>query len=236
MTVSAAVARTLTFYAVLLILMRIMGKREIGALSPFDLVVTIMIAELAAVPMENPEISMIEALVPIFTLTVAEIAVSYITLKSDMMRVLLTGTPSIIIRGGEIIESEMRRIRYNLGDLMLQLRLKGVSNIADVEVAILETNGELSVIPKSQRRPVGPADIGVETEPEGLPLVLIADGVVNKANLRYAGLDYGWLTAQLRERNIDSVEDVLLASLDTVGHLFVQKKNQSGRRRHADIL
>ncbi len=92
------------------------------------------------------------------------------------------------------------------------------------------------MIPKSQRRPVVPADIGVETEPEGLPLVLIADGVVNKANLRYAGLDYGWLTAQLRERNIDSVEDVLLASLDTVGHLFVQKKNQSGRRRHADIL
>ncbi len=236
MNVTAAVARTLAFYGVLLLLMRIMGKREIGALSPFDLVVTIMIAELAALPMENPEISMVDALVPIFTLTVAEITVSYITLKSETMRVLLTGTPTVIIRGGEIIESEMRRTRYNLSDLMMQLRLKGISNITDVEVAILETNGELSVIPKSQQRPVVPADIGVETEPEGLPLVLIADGVVNESNLRYAGLDYGWLMAQLRERNIDSVEDVLLASLDTVGYLFVQRKNRSRRSRHADIL
>jgi uncharacterized membrane protein YcaP (DUF421 family) len=235
-TIAAAAARTLAFYGVLLLLLRIMGKREIGALSPFDLVVTIMIAELAALPMENPDISMVDALVPIFTLTVAEIAVSYITLKSDRMRALLTGTPSIIIRSGEIIESEMRRTRYNLSDLLLQLRLKGIANIADVEVAILETNGELSVFPKSQRRPVVPADLGVETEPEGLPLVIIADGVVNKANLRYAGLDHGWLITQLRQQGIDSVDDVLLASLDAVGHLFVQRKNRSRRRRHADIL
>ncbi len=236
MNAAAAVTRTLTFYAVLLFLLRIMGKREIGALSPFDLVVTIMIAELAALPMENPDISVIDALVPIFTLTAAEIAVSFLTLKSETMRILLTGTPTVIIRGGEIIESEMRRTRYNLADLMMQLRLKGISSIADVEVAVLETNGELSVIPKSQRRPLAPADIGVETEPEGLPLVLIVDGVVNKANLRYAGLDSDWLIAQLRERNIESVEDVLLASLDTAGRLFVQRKNRSGRRRHADIL
>ena len=166
----------------------------------------------------------------------AEIAVSYVTLKSESLRILLTGTPSIIIRGGEIIESEMRRVRYNLGDLMLQLRLKGVSNIADVEVAILETNGELSVILKSQYRPVVPADIEVETEHEGLPLTLIVDGAVNRFNLKQAGLDNAWLAAQLDERGIDSVTDVLLASLDTVGRLFVQRKNRSRRKKRADIL
>jgi uncharacterized membrane protein YcaP (DUF421 family) len=234
--IGIAIARTLTFYAVLLLLLRVMGKREIGSLSPFDLVVTIMIAELAALPMENPDITLLDAMVPILTLTVAEITVSYITLKSEAVRLLLTGTPSIIIRGGEIIESEMRRIRYNLSDLMLQLRLKGVSNIADVEVAILETNGELSVILKSQRRPLVPADLDVETDYEGLPLIIIVDGVANKFNLRQAGLDDKWLAARLRERGIESVDEVLLASLDTVGRLFVQRKNRSRRKKRADIL
>jgi len=157
-------------------------------------------------------------------------------LKSETVRILLTGIPSIIIRGGEIIESEMRRVRYNLSDLMLQLRLKGVSDIADVEVAILETNGELSVILKSQRRPLVPADLGIETEYEGLPLILIVDGVANEFNLRQAGLDNQWLRDRLQERGIGSVEEVLLASLDTVGRLFVQRKNRSRRKRRADIL
>lgn len=125
MDVGVAIGRTLIFYAVLLFLLRIMGKREIGSLSPFDLVVTIMIAELAALPMENPDVTLVDGLVPILTLTVAEIVVSYATLKSESLRILLTGSPSIIIRGGELIESEMRRVRYNLSDLMLQLRLKG---------------------------------------------------------------------------------------------------------------
>lgn len=234
--IGVSVVRTLIFYAILLLLLRIMGKREIGSLSPFDLVVTIMIAELAALPMENPDITLLNALVPILTLTLAEIAVSYVTLKSETVRILLTGIPSIIIRGGEIIESEMRRVRYNLSDLMLQLRLKGVSDIADVEVAILETNGELSVILKSQRRPLVPADLGIETEYEGLPLILIVDGVANEFNLRQAGLDNQWLRDRLQERGIGSVEEVLLASLDTVGKLFVQRKNRSRRKRRADIL
>jgi len=234
--ISTAIARTLIFYAILLLLLRIMGKREIGSLSPFDLVVTIMIAELAALPMENPDIGLLNALVPILTLTLAEITVSYLTLKSESLRLLLTGAPSIIIRGGEIIESEMRRVRYNLSDLMLQLRLKGVSNIADVEAAILETNGELSVILKSQYRPVIPADLGIETEYEGLPLIIIMDGQINRVNLKQAGLDDVWLEARLRERGIDSVGDVLLASLDTLGRLFVQRKDRSRRKKRADIL
>ena len=111
-----------------------------------------------------------------------------------------------------------------------------MSNIADVEVAILETNGELSVILKSQRRPLVPADLDVKTDYEGLPLVLVVDGVVNKFNLRQASLDDQWLTARLQERGIESVEEVLLASLDTVGRLFVQRKNRPRRKERADIL
>ncbi|NLK07443.1 MAG: DUF421 domain-containing protein [Firmicutes bacterium] len=231
-----AVGRTLVFYAVLLFLLRVMGKREIGALSPFDLVVTIMIAELAALPMENPEISLINGLIPILTLAVAEIGVSYATLKSESLRLLLTGSPSVIIRDGKLIESEMRQVRYNLGDLMLQLRLKGVINIAEVEVAILETNGELSVILKSEYRPMVPADLDVVPQYDGLPLVLVVDGVVNEFNLKRTGFDRDWLRAQLGKQGAESETDVLLASLDTMGRLFVQKKNSSRRVKHADIL
>lgn len=231
------VVRTLTFYAVLLLIMRVMGKREIGSLSPFDLVVTIMIAELAALPMENADISLLHALVPILTLVVAEIVVSFVSLRSESFRTLLTGIPSIIIRDGEIVESEMRRLRYNLSDLMLQLRLKGIPNIADVEVAILETNGELSVIPKSQKRPVTPADLKIETRYEGLPLLLITDGKLQQHNLEQAGLDEAWLRSRLGERGIDDIKDVLVASLDTGGELFIQRKNRFvGKDRRANNL
>lgn len=105
-----------------------------------------------------------------------------------------------------------------------------------MEVAILETNGELSVILKSQYRPVVPADLDIETEYEGLPLILIVDGVVNQFNLKQAGVTDEWLAARLKERGIDSTTDVLVASLDTVGRLFVQRKNRSRRKRRADIL
>ena len=140
MGISTAIARTLIFYAILLLLLRIMGKREIGSLSPFDLVVTIMIAELAALPMENPDIGLLNALVPILTLTLAEITV--LSDIKERIASLAYWSPNIIIGGGEIIEAKCAGCAIT-SDLMLQLRLKGVSNILPMwRAAILETNGE----------------------------------------------------------------------------------------------
>ncbi len=218
--------RTVILYGLVVVAMRIMGKRQIGQLQPFELVVTIMLSELAAIPMENPGIPLINGITPILTLIVAQVILSFISLKSDRARAVICGKPSVLVENGRIMEPELERLRYNLSDLMEQLRAKNVPNISDVEFAILETSGQLSVIPKSQKRPVIPEDMNLPTEYEGLPYTLIMDGHIIHKNLHKLNLDIPWLKQQLKNVGIASPAQVLLASLDTGGKLFYQKKNQ----------
>ncbi|HHV99492.1 MAG TPA: DUF421 domain-containing protein [Clostridiaceae bacterium] len=219
-------ARTLILYTLVVIVMRVMGKRQIGQLQPFELVVAILISELAAVPMQNTGIPLINGIIPILTLLMAQIAISVISLKSTKARAIICGKPAILIENGKIKEDEIRREMYTLTDLLEQLRIKNVPNIADVEYAILETNGQLSIIPKSQKRPLCPEDLKVETKYEGLPLTLIIDGEVNDMNLKKAGLDRDWLRSELSKFDIHNFDDVLFASLDTSGNLYYQQKSR----------
>ncbi len=216
--------RTLVLYVGVLIVIRIMGKREVGQLSPFDLVVAIMIAESAAISMENLDQPLFLGFIPVLTLMTAEVLFSYISLKNKWLRHLITGTPSVIIERGVIMEKEMRKIRYNINDLLSQLREKNAHNINDVEYAILETSGELSVIMKSDKRAATPADLNVAPPYEGLPLPLIYDTEINEDNLRKAGKDHNWLYKKLKENNVKGPEEVLLASLDVEGNLFISCK------------
>ncbi len=222
--------RTLILYSLVVVVMRVMGKREIGQLQPFELVVTIMISELAAIPMENPGIPLINGITPILTLLAAQVVLSYINLKSDRARAVICGRPSVLVENGKIVEPELQKLRYNLSDLMEQLRAKNVANIADVEFAILETNGQMSVIPKSQKRPVIPEDLNLPTKYEGLPHTLIMDGQIIHKNLKKLNLDIHWLTRQLNSLGIQKPEQVLFASLDTEGKLYYQEKSPGVRR------
>lgn len=215
--------RALILYAFVVLVMRIMGKRQIGQLQPFELVVAIMIADLAAVPMENAGVPLISGLVPIFALLLAQLSLSYITLKSERARALVCGSPSIVIQNGRIDYQELTKQRLNLNDLLEQLRDKNLANVTDVEFAILETTGHLSVIPKSQKRPVTPEDLHLSTPYEGIPLTLIMDGHIHHQNLSKANLDLPWLRSQL-EAAVLQAEDVLIASLDTQGRLNIQQK------------
>jgi len=226
MAAASMAGKTLFFYLLLLAVVRIMGKRELGTLSPWDLVLTIMLAELAALPIENPRIGLWMGAVPILTLLAAQLLLSWLSLKSVAVRNLVAGTPSVVIKDGRIIEAELRRLRYGIDDLMEQLRQKNVPNIQDVEVAVLETNGQLSVIPKSQRRPLCPADLGVPTAYEGLPIPLINDGAIDYRALSAARLDVSWLKEQLRARGIHDPREVFYACLDSQGNLFVQEKEK----------
>ncbi len=221
-----SIFRTLFIYMTLLIVMRVMGKREVGQLSPFDLVVAIVIAELAALPMTEKHITLLQGLIPIITLMVAEVVLSWICLKSIVARKLISGKPSIIITNGIIDEAQMRRSRYNVHDLLTQLRDKGIANIADVEFAILETSGRLSVVPKSQKRQLTPEDMHICTLYEGLSVPLIIDGRILPDNLKKTGLSEHWLTFELKQRDITSAQEVLFASLDTKGWLYVSKKGE----------
>lgn len=216
--------RTLILYILVVIVMRMMGKRQIGQLQPFEFVITIMLAEIAAVPMENTGIPLINGVIPILALLLVQTMFSFILLKSERMRGIICGKPSILINGGKIVEKELEKQSYNLNDLMEQLRSKNCPNISDVEFAILETGGQISVIPKAQKRPLTPEDMNFETNYEGLPISLIIDGRILAQNLHSMNLDEDWLKSQLKSLNIDNYKDVLYANIDTAGKIYYQKK------------
>lgn len=219
--------RTAALYLAVLILMRMMGKREVGQLSLFDLVVAIMIAELAAIPLSDPAIPILHGIVPITALVMMEVLLSYITLKNLKARRVIEGTPSIIVERGRILEKEMRRLRYNVDDMIAQMREQGIYNIKDVEYAILETNGKLSLILKATKRPVTPEDLGIQPAYEGLPLPLVSDGKLLAENLARAEKDQAWLEHILTTEYGCSIPDILYATLDTSGKLIVYPKGEN---------
>lgn len=217
--------RTLILYIVVVIAMRIMGKRQIGQLQPFELVIAIMVSELASVPMQNTEIPLLYGIVPILTLLASQLLLSLISLKSLKLRRVICGKPGILIKNGKIDEKALEKELYTVNDLLEQLRIKGFANISDVEFALLETNGQLSIISKSQKRPVNPQDLNINTRYEGLSSDIIADGKILNNNLRAAGLDINWLNTKLSDMNISKASEVIYAGLDTEGNLYIQKKN-----------
>ncbi|GAB6138615.1 YetF domain-containing protein [Halanaerobaculum tunisiense] len=216
--------KTLFIYLITLIAIRLMGKREIGELTPFDLVVSIMIAELGVLIIENEGISLVKGLIPIFTLAGIEIIIAYLSLKNSFIRELVNGSPTVLIKNGELMVEEMTSSRYTIHDLLTQLRENGIFNISDVEFAVLETSGELTVLPKSQKRGLTPEDLGLETTYEGLPIVLIEDGRINYEGLYQSKLDEDWLLNELESRNISQPTEVILAALETDGNLYISTK------------
>lgn len=219
-------SRTILFYFTLLAAVRLMGKRELASLSPADLVVAILLAEMAIIPIESPDVPAWYGILPIAVIALLQIVLSYASLKSRRAQEVVDGTPSILIRGGKIDAAALRANRYSLEELMSQLRVKGAFDLADVEFAVLENNGELSVLLKSQKRPLTPADLGIATRYEGLPRVLILDGQVMREALEELNLDEVWLAGELARRGVNGgPESVLVATLNTQGELYFQAKD-----------
>lgn len=222
--------RTLILFTLVVISMRIMGKRQIGQLQPYELAVLIMISALAAIPMEDIAIPLFNSIIPIILLLVFQVLTSFAAQRSERVRAAVSGRPSILVKNGKISESELRELHLNINDLLEQLRICGYPNIADVEFAVFETNGEITVIPKSQCRPVQPRDLGLETKYEGLSYPLIVDGNVNYENLGKVSLDELWLENKLKKLGIMDFKEVLFASLDTEGQLYCQRKEKYEQR------
>lgn len=219
--------RTIILYTLIVTLMRLMGKRQIGQLQPSELVVSLIIADLAAIPMGNVGIPLLTGIVPILTLFVSEALISFLSLKSQFARKILSGKPSIVVVKGKIIEKELRKQRFNIDDLIEQLRIKNVSNIEDVEYAILETGGQLSVILKTSKMPIIREDLSINAQYEGLPITLIIDGYLNQNNLSVAGLNENWLKEELKKNNINSVKNVLFAFVTADRKLKYQLKDKA---------
>lgn len=224
------IVRTIILYLIIVVVLRLMGKRQIGQLQPFELVIILMISELAAIPTEDTGIPLIAGLLPVLILLLLGITISQITLKSERARALICGTPTILIDKGQILEHELCRLRYNLSDLLEQLRVKNITNIADVEYAILETNGQLSVIPKSNKRPVNPEDLNLQIPNEGLPVTVIMDGVLQKKNIEKTNIHLDWLHYELQKAKVPDIRNVFFASVDSQHKLFIQAKSRSQQR------
>jgi len=207
-----------------------MGKRQIGQLQPSELAVALVIADLASVPMSDVGIPLINGIIPIITLFILEELLSYISLKSEKARGIISGKPSLLIEKGVIIEEELRKSRYNLNELMEQLRLKNYLNVESIDYAILETTGQLSVIPKAEENAVTRKDMNIEPEPQVFPITLIIDGKINYENLQKADLTDNWLMDQLRANSVTSPSDVFLAYLGPKKKLHYQLKAKAKKK------
>ena len=217
--------RAIVLYLIVLVVMRLMGKREIGQLQPFELAISIMIADLASIPMTEIGIPIFNGIVPILGLLVMHLILSLINLKSLKAREIICGKPSILIYRGKINENELKKERFTINELEERLRGNNVVNLGDVEYAILETSGQVTVIQKPEKRNTRPEDFNIVPEYEGIPYDLVVDGKVMNKNLKAIGKNYNWLKKQVEKFDIKP-EEALVVTIDGKGQIFCQKKEE----------
>ena len=215
--------RAIFLYILVLIAMRIMGKREIGQLQPFEFAIAIMIADLATIPMANTGVPITNGIVPMLGLLTMHLIISILNLKSIKAREIICGKPRILIYRGRIDEQALIKERFTINELQEKLRDKDIVNIGDVEYAILETSGQISIIEKPNKRKTIPEDFGIMPEYEGLPYDLVVDGRVMNKNLQKLGKNYNWLIKEMEKFGYKP-EEALLVTYDGKGQFFCQKK------------
>lgn len=219
--------RAIVLYLIVLVVMRLMGKREIGQLQPFELAISIMIADLASIPMTEIGIPIFNGIVPILGLLVMHLILSLINLKSLKAREIICGKPSILIYRGKINEKELKKERFTINELQERLRGNNVVNLGDVEYAILETSGEVTVIQKPEKRNTIPEDFNITPDYEGIPYDLVIDGKIMTKNLKIIGKNYEWLKKEVKKFSINP-EEALVVTIDGKGRIFCQKKEEKG--------
>lgn len=217
--------RTLILYILVLLVMRLMGKREIGQLQPFELAISIMIADLASVPMADVGIPIFNGIIPILALLVMHLIISNINLRSIRMRKIICGKPSILVYRGKIDEKALKQEKFTINELQERLRGNNVFNLADVEYAILETSGQITVIQKPNKRTTIPEDFNIMPEYEGISYDLVVDGKIMFENLKILGKDYTWLEKETKKFKIKP-KDVLLMTIDGKQEIFCQAKEK----------
>ena len=220
-----SVIRTILLYIVIILAIRIMGKRQIGELQTSELVVTLLISDIAAIPMQNTEQSLLSGIVPILILIVCEIIISFLMLKRAGFRRIICGKPIVIISDGKINQSEMHRLRMRTEDLSEELRQQGIFNIEDVGFAIVETNGKLSVLKKPEKDIPTAEELGIKTNDKGLEVVVISDGEISKYSLKICGLNRDWLFDILKKENTE-LNDVFLMIANGQGEYKIIEKER----------
>ena len=213
--------RAIVLYIFVLIVMRLMGKREIGQLQPFELAISIMIADLATIPMAETGVPISNGITAMLGLLVMHLVISMINLKSTKGREIICGKPSILIFRGKIDQKVLKKERFTINELEERLRDNNIFNIGDVEYAILETSGQVTVIPKPNKRATTTEDFNIEPKYEGIPYDLVVDGKVMYKNLEKLGKNYVWLSKQTEKFGIKP-EEALIVTIDGDNQFFCQ--------------
>ena len=222
--------RSIVIYILVLVVMRLMGKREIGQMQPFELAISIMIADLATIPMTDIGIPISNGIIPIMGLLVMHLIISVLNLKSSKIREFICGKPTILINKGKIDEEKLKRERFTLNELEEKLRSNNVMALGDVEYAILETSGDVSVIQKPNKRNTTPEDFNIMPEYEGISYNLVIDGKVMQENLKQIGENYDWLKKQTQKFQM-MPEEALIVTINGKGSIYCQKKEKQLKKK-----
>lgn len=215
------VVNSIIIYAALILLFRLMGKRQLGDLELSELIVTVLISEVASTPITNPEEPLWVGIVPVTALLGMSLVISLIAVKSVKFRALISGKPALLIVHGRIDQTQMRKNRLTPDELTEALRNQGFLDLGSVEYAILETDGALNIISSPANRPVTAAQMGLETDDPGYPVMVINDGRVLTENLRILGKDENWLLKQVQAHGLSSPREVYLMTADMAGGIFL---------------
>lgn len=219
--------RTGIMYSLLLLTIRLLGKRQLGEMEPSEFVVSMLLANLATIPMEEPDVPIFHGILPIALIVGAESIIAYISLRSVGVRKFFCGKPVILIENGKISTENLRKTRVNLDELTMHLREKDIFDLSTVKFAILETNGQLSTLLYGKDQPPTAKDLGTRVKDSQLPITLISDGCIMEENLSLAGKDLPWLQSELKKRNC-VMKNVLLLTIDSSGRIyFVPRKSKN---------
>ena len=218
--------RIITIVPLVLLLTLIMGKRQVGELPVFDFIFAVIIGSVVGADIADPDIRHLPTVYAIILLALFQLAVSYLIIRNRIFAHIVSLEPTIVIQNGQLLKSHLKRIRYPIDTVLELLREKGIFNLNEVEFAIIEPNGRLSVLKKTQYQPPSAKDLNLKTSYNGIPIPLIVEGEVFHKGLNNAELEEQWLLDRLREQNINDVRDVFFASLNTDGTLHISLKEE----------
>lgn len=218
--------RTIIIYILLMLTMRAMGKRQLGELDVGEFVITILLSEIASLPITNPEKSLFDAILPIATLAVLEILSSILVLKFPLIKKALSSKPSVIIAHGKLDKNAMKKLRISIEDLITQIRQNGIFDLEEVDYAILEENGKMSIIPKNRYRQPDRRDLNIPDDNSGMMHIIVSDGIVNTHSLNILNKDRAWLEAKLKKHGLIP-KDVFCMTCNDAGQLYIIKNDGS---------
>lgn len=222
--------RGMILYILMILMLRALGKRQLGQYQPYEFAMAILLADVISAPMESVATPLLHGLLPVAAMFVVHGAVTVLSMRSDKVRAIVSGKPSVVINRGVIDMKELNRLCLSLSDLLEGLRSAGFQDPAEVGTAVVEANGAISAFANSASRPVYTSEMNVDPGYEGLPMILVMDGRLQKHNLSQTGFDEKWLSGVLGEARI---EDVYLASLDTRGRMLLQRRSGEVRTLQA---